>query len=105
MPTSGRRERSTGEPHAVSRRLCGPAAPLSAGSPGADREDPRAVPDETGGTPAAALGRAGNLRLDLEGVRRGGRADPRDSAVARGRRADLLHDVQPPPHRKEPAPV
>ena len=63
---------------------------------GPDREDPDALPDQAGGAAAGALGGAGDLGLDLEGVGRGGRADPRAAALARGRRADLLHDVQPP---------
>src|SRR5437763_16072150 len=97
MPTSGRRGRSTGDPHPLSRRRSGRAAPLSARRDGANPEDPDPLPDEAGGASAGALGRAGNLGLDLEGGGRGGRADPGAAAVSRRRRPDLLHDVPPAP--------
>src|SRR5262249_14928899 len=104
-PTSGRREPSTGEPPPVHARGVGAAGGISRGGPGQDRPDPDPLPDQAGGPPPRPLGRAGNLGLDLEGSGRGSRADPGALPCARGRRPDLLHDVQPAAGREEPAAV
>ena len=73
-PTSGRKGRSTGEPHAATAiAAAGEPRDVPARGDGPDREDPEALPDQAGGAAAGPLGGAGDLGLDLEGGGRGGR--------------------------------
>src|SRR5262252_8052438 len=95
MPTSGRREPSTGEPPPVFGSVRGRNARLSAGGTPADRRDLEALSDQAGGSSASPVGRAGDLGLDLQGSGGGGGADPGACSRARRWSADLLHDVQP----------